>query len=218
MITPYNLSVLPHIILYLVEMIRVGITGGIGAGKTTVCRLFEKLGVPVYYADQAAKRLMYKDCSLKKAIKELLGPTGYHQNGRPNRAAIAQKVFSDKDLLQALNAVVHPAVEKDAEDWFRTQKGMAPYALYEAALLVENGSYKRYDRLISVSAPEEVRIQRVMRRDGATIEQVKARLSNQLSQAKKDDVADYVIVNTDFESLGAAVTEVDQQLRKLATT
>jgi dephospho-CoA kinase len=193
-------------------MLKVGITGGIGAGKTTVCRRFEALGIPVYYADTAAKRLMYRDPILKAAIKRLLGDNAYHRNGRPDRSYIASKVFKDADLLEALNQLVHPAVGRDASAWFDDQAQHAPYGLYEAALLVENRSYKDFDYLISVSAPEEVRINRVMARDGITREQVAARLKHQLPQAQKDDVADYVITNVDLAGLQAQVDEVHRAL------
>lgn len=197
-------------------MLRVGITGGIGAGKTTVCKLFEQLGVPVYYADIRAKTLMYRDLPLKTAIKELLGSEAYHRNGRPNRGYIAAKVFSDADLLQKLNALVHPAVEADAHEWY-SQYTALPYALYEAALLVENGTYRHYDKLISVTAPEGVRIQRVVQRDGSSVEQVTARLQHQLPQAKKDSLADYVINNVDQASLVAQVAAVHKALLAVAS-
>lgn len=198
-------------------MLRVGITGGIGAGKTTVCRRFEAMGIPVYYADQAAKRLMYRDPNLKAAIKGLLGSEAYHRNGRPDRSYIASKIFNDTKLLEALNLIVHPAVGRDASAWFDKQAQHAAYALYEAALLVENGSYKDFDYLISVSAPQEVRIARVMSRDGITRGQVIARLNNQLPQDRKDKVADYVIENTDLATLKVQVEKVHQALIRKGT-
>ena len=184
----------------------IGITGGIGSGKTTCCRLFEKLGIPVYYADTRAKKLMLSSRPLKKQIKELLGDKAYHSNGRPNRPYIASKIFTDKKLLKQMNAVVHPAVGRDVIEWVQTQK--APYVLYEAALLVENGSYKNFNKLIVVTCPKEERIRRVMKRDGVNEEAVLARMKNQLSEKKKIAVADMLIDNS-------GEMELEEQIEKI---
>lgn len=194
-------------------MIKVGITGGIGSGKTTACRLFEVLGIPVYYADPRAKWLMTYDKALKQSIKDLLGAEAYHRNGRLNRAAVAGKIFTDKALLQGLNALVHPAVGIDAQRWYAEMAAEGhPYALKEAALLVENGSYKTLDYLISVSAPEKLRIERVMARDGISAEQVEQRMSNQLPQSAKDEVADFIIHNDGKQSLIRQVWSIHRSL------
>lgn len=180
-------------------MYKVGITGGIGSGKTTCCRLFEKLGVPVYYADSEAKSLMYRNPTLKAKIKELLGSESYHRNGRPNRPFIASKVFTNKSLITKLNALIHPAVFQDLVEWFDRQKG--EYALYEAALLVESGSYQYLDAVIVVTAPDDVRIERVMKRDGISKESVLNRMKNQLPQEEKIQHATYIIENIERSSL-----------------
>src|SRR5690606_19529926 len=155
---------------------KIGITGGIGAGKTTVCSLFESLGIPVYYADDRAKKLMITDKDLKESIKKLLSKDAYFKNGRPNRIYIASKVFSDIGLLERLNSLVHPAVHKDFDRFYMDKKDEVPYVLNEAALLVENGSFSRFAKLIVVTCPEEIRMERVMKRDGISREKVLERL------------------------------------------
>ena len=195
-------------------MIKVGITGGIGSGKTTVCKVFESIGVPVYYADKEAKRLMSFDSALKSKIKTLLGKEAYHRNGRLNRSYVASIVFKHPQKLEALNQLVHPAVGRDVSQWFDQLNGPFPYALYEAALLVENGSYKKLDALITVSAPLEERISRVMKRDKVSREAVEARINNQLPQEHKDEVADFVIQNFGNHSIVQQVWKVHQALLK----
>lgn len=185
---------------------KVGITGGIGAGKTTVSKIFRALGVPVYYSDDRAKALMHLE--LKDQIVDLLGKDSYDEKGSLNRPYIASKVFNDKDLLSQLNQIVHPAVRKDYKCFSECQT--AEYSLNEAALLVENDSYKNLDALIVVSAPENARIERVMKRDDASIEQVKARIANQISDEERNDKATYIINNDDQNSLIEQVLKVHQ--------
>ncbi len=188
----------------------IGITGGIGSGKTTCCRIFETLGIPVYYADPRAKKLMTSDKLLKAQIKELLGKDAYFRNGRLNRGFIASKIFNDKALLKKMNGMVHPAVGRDVIAWASQQD--APYILYEAALLVENGSYKNFNKLIVVSCPQEERIRRVMSRDDVDMKDVKARMKHQLPESKKLAVADFVIVNDGQEMLIPQIMEVHEQI------
>ncbi len=194
-------------------MIKVGITGGIGSGKTTVCRLFEKMDIPVYYADREAKRLMNSDRNLKARIKDLLGDDAYFRNGRLNRKHVASIVFNDKQKLEKLNAIVHPAVAKDGEKWFEKQK--TKYAIKEAALLVENASYKQLDFLIVVTAPVEMRIKRVVKRDKSDYNQVKLRIANQLPEVQKKKVADFVIDNSGDVSLVSQVWKIHRKLMEV---
>lgn len=191
-------------------MIKVGITGGIGSGKTTVCKLFEQMDIPVYYADVEAKRLMNHDKTLKRQIKELLGKEAYHRNGRLNRKHVASIIFNDKEKLNKMNALVHPAVGEDAKRWFSQQK--SKYALKEAALLVENESYKKLDYLIVVTAPVEMRIKRVVKRDNSNYNQVKMRIDNQLPEIQKKKVADFIIDNSGEVSLISQVWKIHQKL------
>ncbi|NNF33701.1 MAG: dephospho-CoA kinase [Saprospiraceae bacterium] len=189
----------------------IGITGGIGSGKTTVCKIFESLNIPVYYADAKAKYLMNHNPALKTRIKEILGKGAYHRNGRLNRPFVAQKIFNNKNLLKAINQAVHPAVHQDSAIWVQGLKDV-PYALYEAALLVENGSYKSFNKLIVVAAPEEMRIKRVMKRDKVSKEQVSNRIKNQLPESDKIALADYIINNDETESVDILVKELHHKI------
>jgi dephospho-CoA kinase len=192
-------------------MKKIGITGGIGSGKTTVCRLFETLGIPVYYADERAKWLMSHDIKLVAAIKELFGSDAYTMEGELNRKYLAQLDFNDRSLLQRLNAIVHPAVFEDGERWFQ-QQGHVPYALKEAALIYESGGYSQLDGVIVVTAPESLRIQRVVARDNSTEEEVAARINQQMPEAEKVARADYVINNDGEHPLIPQVMAIHQRL------
>ncbi|HMR43909.1 MAG TPA: dephospho-CoA kinase [Saprospiraceae bacterium] len=194
-------------------MLKIGITGGIGSGKTTVCKIFESLGIPVYYADDRAKWLMENDPKLVAGLKNMFGENVFDAGGKLNRTLIAQSVFGDEKKLAALNSLVHPAVFEDAAAWFAKQKNQ-PYALKEAALLVESGSYKELDRLIVATAPEKLRIERVVKRDGVSESAVKARIKNQLPESEKITHADFIINNDGRHSLVKQVWEIHQLLLK----
>lgn len=194
-------------------MLKVGITGGIGSGKSVVCKIFETLGVPIYYADDRAKQLMHEDTALMAAIKDRFGADIY-QDGVLNRQKLSELVFNDKAALQDLNALVHPAVGRDSKAW--QQQQTAPYTLREAALLFEAGSYKLLDKIIVVTAPKALRIDRVMQRDGVSKEQVQARMANQWPQADKDAKADYLIINDGNHELIPQVMELHKKLLSLA--
>lgn len=191
-------------------MIKAGITGGIGSGKTTCCKLFEKKDVPVYYADDRAKALYVENKHVKQQVLELLGDEAYINN-RLNRSFIAQKVFDDKKLLKQLNAIIHPAVGSDYKKWLLNHQS-APYTIKEAAVMIESGSYKELDFLIVVTAPEEQRLQRVIARDGSDHEQIKARMKNQMSDAERRKFADFVIENTTLKKLERQVNEIHEVL------
>lgn len=180
-------------------MLKIGITGGIGSGKTTVCRIFErKWGIPVYYADDRAKWLMVNKPELVEAIKQEFGNDAYLSSGEINRAYISATVFGNQDKLLALNALVHPAVFVDGEEWMQAQEQTGvPYALKEAALLVETGSYQLMDKLIVVTAPLDIRIQRTMLRDNADETAVRARIAKQLPDEDKIKLAHFVVHNDD---------------------
>lgn len=188
-------------------MNKVGITGGIGSGKTTVCKMFDALGIPIYYADTEAKRLMVEDELLRNEIIVLLGKEAC-TNNTLNRKHIAAIVFNDKSKLAALNNLVHPAVAKDAKRWFDELPESTPFAIKEAALLHESGSYKSMDKVITVIAPEETRIQRVISRDGVTKKQVLDRMKNQWSDEKRKQHTDYIIDNSGDEFLISQVLEL----------
>lgn len=173
-------------------MLTIGLTGGIGSGKSTVARIFEVLGIPVYYADEAAKKLMTENEELKIALINAFGKDAYN-NGNLNREYIAGQVFNDPEKLQFLNSLVHPATIKDALVWFQKQK--APYVIKEAALIFESGSNKDLDYVIGVQSPVELRIKRAMIRDNISEEQVKARMNKQMNEEEKLRLCNYVIVN-----------------------
>lgn len=189
----------------------VGLTGGIGSGKTTVARFFQSLGISIYIADDHAKRLMEEDPSLKKAIIEVLGPEAYVNNSL-NKAFIASKIFSDSKLLKQINNLVHPAVAKDFEYW-RSQQS-SPYVIKEAAILFENGSYQMNDFNIIVIAPMTERIRRVMARDKTSEADVRKRMDAQWSDAKKMALADAHIHNENLAITEKTVLQIHQHLLK----
>ncbi len=191
-------------------MIKVGITGGIGSGKTTVCRLFATLGIPVYHADDRAKELMVSNPLVVENIKKLFGEQAYDANGL-NRKRIAEAVFNDDELLKQLNAIVHPAVFEDAQQWFQHHQDKA-YILYEAAIMFESGSNKMMDKLITVVAPLEERISRTMQRDQVSSAEVMARIQKQLPDEEKIKQSDFVIYNDGSAPLMEQVMEIHQKL------
>lgn len=191
-------------------MITVGLTGGIGSGKTTVAKMFEELGVPVYNSDERAKDLMQKSPELITAIKELLGDEAY-KDGKLDRAYVSKKVFKNKELLNALNGIVHPAVRKDFISWAEDQS--SNYVIQEAAIIFEIGSQDFYDCIILVTAPKETRINRIMQRDASnTVEGIEARMKNQLSDNKKIESSDYIIQNENLEQTKVQVLDVHRDL------
>jgi len=174
-------------------MIRIGITGNIGSGKSTIAKAFAVLGIPVYYADVRATVLMNKNEEIKSGLKKLLGDDIYNEYEMPDRKKLAEFLFSNDNYRRQINALVHPAVAKDFEEWFSYQH--APYILKEAALLFESGSNLQLDKIICVSAPLELRIQRVLKRDDRTEEQIHVIEAKQMSEAEKIRLSDYIITN-----------------------
>ncbi len=205
--TPHSSPLTPH------PCLRVGITGGIGSGKSTVCHIFETLGIPVFYADTEAKHLLNTDPALRAGVTAIFGPEAYTPEGEYNRPAVARMAFGQPEKLAALNALVHPAVEAESRDWHERQAALGvPYTLKEAALMVESGGHLHLDVLIVVTAPEPLRIQRVVQRDGLTEEQVRARIRNQLPEAEKVKWADFLIQNDGVQHLIPQVLAIHQQL------
>jgi len=181
-------------------MLKIGITGGIGSGKTTVCKLFEIMGIPVYYADERAKWLISNDVLLKEKLSTAFGHEAYHHDGAYNRAYISKVVFNDSEKLSLLNSLVHPAVFEDSEKWLVKHKEF-PYIIKEAALLFESGSYKQMDRILLVEAPLEKRIDRVIKRDKVTRASVIARMNAQWAEEKKRALAHDLIINDGTQSI-----------------
>ncbi|MCP9235351.1 dephospho-CoA kinase [Lewinella sp. JB7] len=194
--------------------LRIGITGNIGAGKTTVCREFERLGVPVYYADLRAKLLMRDDHQLRTAISKRFGEQSYTTDGELNRPYLAERVFGHEAELADLNALVHPAVARDAAAWHAAQHH--PYTLHEAAILYEIGASGGYDRIVVVACPRPMRIQRVMLRDGIAREAVESRMARQWTDADKEAAGDYLIVNDGVKLILPQILRTDRLLRELA--
>ena len=187
----------------------IGLTGGIGSGKSTIAMLFKALGVPVYIADIEAKKILASSKVVRAKVISLLGTSAY-SNEMPNRAYIAQKVFNDPLLLDGLNAIVHPEVTASFKRW--VQKQDAPYCVKEAAILFENGGFTHCDATILVTAPREVRVQRVLSRDAITLADVNARMENQWEDQKKIPLANYVIENIDLTSTKNQVQNIHKKL------
>ncbi|MBH8570489.1 dephospho-CoA kinase [Microvirga sp. STS02] len=184
-------------------MLRIGITGGIGSGKSIVSRLFHALGVPIYDADTRARWVMENDVELRQQLTDAFGPSTYDATGRLNRPVLAGTVFNNPALLAQLNGLVHPHVGTDFERWAEAQAQAGhPYVLKEAALMFEAGSYKQLDRVITVFAPLAVRAARVLRRDPhRSPADVQAIMAKQLSEEEKMARADYVLTNDDVQPL-----------------
>ncbi|MER3376781.1 MAG: dephospho-CoA kinase [Allomuricauda sp.] len=193
----------------------VGLTGGIGSGKSTVAEMFRELKVPVYDSDEEAKRLMNSSEEVKDAIIALLGKNAYRNNVL-NRSFIAEKVFKNPELLKKLNAIVHPAVRKHFLEW--AQKKSVPYVIQETALIFENGAQDKYDFTILITAPKETRLQRVMDRDGVGEQQVVQRMENQIEDNKKIPLADFCIENVDLETTKQTVKDLHTKLVALSTS
>lgn len=187
----------------------VGLTGGIGSGKSTIAKAFAALGIAVFNSDEQAKALIANNAQVKEKIITAFGEEAY-QNGEYNRAYIAQIVFNNSEKLAILNGIVHPALAKYFNQWAKKQT--SPYVLKEAAILFESGSYKDCDYIITVTAPEEVRIARVMARDHCTEAQVRARMSQQWSDAQRIALSNAVIENIDLESAKEQVKRIHFQL------
>ncbi len=194
-------------------MLRVGLTGGIGSGKSLVARIFSTLGVPVFEADARAKAMMTDDAELRGAVIEQFGPE-IHREGVLDRALLASKVFGDAERLAALNAIVHPAVRKAFSSWAEEQT--APYVIMEAAIMAENEGYRSFDRVIVVNAPGELRIQRVIARDGVDVEAVRARMRHQATDEQRERIAQFTVVNDDTVLVIPQVLAIHEQLLNLA--
>lgn len=183
----------------------IGLTGGIGSGKTTIANYFQEMGVPVYIADNGAKNVMQSE-DIVKQIKTVFGEILF-ENNILNRAQLAEIVFNDKNKLELLNTIVHPAVKKDFEVWLLQHRNSA-YVIYEAAILFESGRYKECDVIITVTAPEEVRIERVLKRDNTTREQVLSRMKMQWDDEKRISRSNFVINNDNLKNAKEEVVKI----------
>ena len=196
-------------------MLQIGITGGIGSGKSIICRIFATLGAPIYDADARAKAIMNENEKLKTEIIQYFGEETY-TNGKLNRSYLAGKVFSDADAVKKLNSLVHPKVAEDylfwAQKWFTLG---VPYVVREAALMIESNSHKQLDRLITVFAPESLRIQRVQKRDTQRSQaEIKAIIDKQISEEEKIKLANYVIYNDDKTPVLPQILALHENFRR----
>ena len=204
-------------------MFRVGLTGGIGSGKSTIAAIFEVLGIPVSYADREAKRVMNEDPELRGAIIEQFGAEAYvNDKGQPdregalNRKYLAKQVFSDPARLETLNSLVHPATIREGRKWMHALDGCYPYAIREAAIIFETSAAAHLDFVIGVYAPATLRIHRTMQRDHITRDEVLQRMKNQIDEEIKMRLCDAVIVNDDQHAVLPQVLELHQRLLQLA--
>jgi len=194
-------------------VLKVGLTGGIGSGKSTVAQIFEVLGIPVYYADIAAKRLMNEDAYLRSSITNIFGKEAY-SNNILDRKYISSIVFSDPAKLTSLNSLVHPATKKDGEAWMHQQT--SPYAIHEAALIFEAKVAERLDHVIGVSSPIELRIKRAMERDKVSRDEILKRMKQQLDEDIKMGKCDFVLINDEQQLLIPQILALHEKLITLA--
>jgi dephospho-CoA kinase len=193
------------------KKLKIGVTGGIGTGKTTICRVLETMGFPVYYADPEAKRLMHAHEPLVKAISDAFGAQVY-ENGKLRRDLLAEAIFSDPEKRELLNSLVHPQVREDFIHW--TERQQSAIVFQESALLFETGGYRHFDKTILVTAPMDERIARTMSRDDATEEQVRARIANQLPEDQKIPLADFIIVNDGRQLVIPQIEKIVEALKQ----
>ena len=190
----------------------VGITGGIGSGKSVVARIMSTLGYPVYNADDEAGNILEKDQKVIDAVKKLIGEKAYSDTGKPDRVFISSVVFNDRDKLESLNTIIHPAVQTHFMNW--VEKNTSSCLVFkEAAIMFESGSYKAMNRVIAVTAPQQLKISRVMERDGKTEAQVKKIIDKQLPQDELEAKSDFVIVNDENQLLIPQVIAVLDKLK-----
>ncbi|MCF0073272.1 dephospho-CoA kinase [Dyadobacter sp. CY261] len=178
----------------------IGVTGGIGSGKSMVCRLFECLEIPVYYADSRAKWLTNHDPGIREKVVALLGPEAYDKGGLYNTKLVASKVFGNEPLLKGLNEIIHPVVLRDTKEWVTRHAG-TPYVVKEAAIMAKAGQANATDYVVVVEAPVELRIQRILRRDNRTQQEIRAIIERQVSDDSRREIADYIVNNDDTSAL-----------------
>jgi len=195
-------------------MIKVGLTGGIGSGKTTVAKVFETLGIPVYYADDRTKYLMNTDETLKASIIQHFGNDTY-KNGELDRKYLAAIVFNNKEKLELLNSLTHPITIRDADKWMKQQT--TPYTIKEAALLFESGAAQQLDYIIGVYAPQHIRMKRVVQRDNLPVEDVMKRISRQIDEEMKMKLCDFIITNNDHQLVIPQVLELHKRFSEEST-
>lgn len=191
----------------------IGVTGGIGSGKSMVCRLFECLDVPVYYADSRAKWLTNHDDEIRRRVVELLGPEAYDLEGHYDTVFVSSRVFKNEVLLKELNAIIHPVVLRDTNEWVKQYAGL-PYVVKEAAIMARAGHGNAVDSVVVVQAPVEIRVKRILQRDRRTEQEIRAIIERQVSDADRLAIADHVVDNDDHSALIPQVVELDRIFRQ----
>lgn len=192
-------------------MLKIGVTGGIGSGKSTVCNIFRNLGVPVFDSDQASRDLVNEDPAIKSALRKTFGSDMFFQDGNLDRKRLARLVFNNPPELEKLNAIIHPVVFGKFEEFCEKNK-KSKYLIKEAAILFETSTHKNLDKIINVYAPKELRIERVLKRENTSREQVEKIMRFQYSDEVKNKLSDYIIVNENIDDLLPQVMEIHEFL------
>lgn len=194
-------------------MKKVGITGNIGSGKSLVCSVFEKLHIPIFYADQQAK-MLYQETVVKNQMILHFGAKIYKKDGSLNKELLSEKIFHDPVAMKSVQQILYPALHLKYTDWLSLQASETPYCLYEAAILFETGFNKNFDHIIFVSAPEILRLERVQKRDDSPEKEIKIRMDQQWPESKKTPYADFVILNDGSQMLIPQILRIHNQLTK----
>jgi dephospho-CoA kinase len=197
------------------QPLKIGITGGIGSGKSIICKIFHELGVPIYYADEEAKKLVKEHPEIKNEIVKEFGSDTYSASGELERTKLSEIVFKNPDLLKKLNLIIHPRVKQHFLDWSAQFEDL-PYVIKEAAIIFESGSYKHLDKVIMVYAPEELRIRRVLQREGMSEESIRERMKNQISEEEKIKKSDFIIYNDETRLIVPQILDLHQKINLLA--
>jgi len=192
-------------------MLKVGITGGIGSGKSTICNVLKNLGVPIFSSDDVGKQLLNNDDNLKRLIKKTFDSDMFTSTGSLDRERMAKLVFNNPDELKKLNELVHPRVKAEFDSWCKKNE-KRPYVVKEAAILFETGQHKELDKMVTVFCPKEERIQRILKRDDTTQGSIEKRMIHQFSDAERNALADYIILNDGKEDLLPQVMELHELL------
>lgn len=185
----------------------IGITGGIGSGKSTVAKVFAVMGIPVFDSDAEAVKLYYNDEELKKSMISVFGENLY-RNGILDKKFLAKKIFNDKVSLSKVNSMVHPAVERSFKKWIIDECAGCDFVAQETAILFEAGLAGQFDYIINVTAPQDIRIRRVCERNGVSVDNVKKRIKNQMNEEERSALSDFVIVNDGYMSVIKQITEI----------
>lgn len=191
----------------------IGVTGGIGSGKSMVCRLFECLDIPVYYADSRAKWLTNHDPEIREKVTHLLGPDAYDREGRYDTRFVASRVFGNEPLLKQLNAIIHPVVLRDTKEWLVANAGL-PYVAKEAAIMGKAGQANSVDYVVMVDAPVELRIQRILQRDKRSEQEIRAIIERQISDESRRGISDFIVQNDNDSELIPQVLRLHEIFKK----